>query len=284
VKPLDGIRVVNLAVNIPGPVAAWRLARLGATVTKVEPPAGDPVAFVAPDWYRELVAGQEIVELDLKQAAGRAELEELLAVADLLLTSSRPSALARLGLAWGDLASRQPRLLQVAIVGNPAPDQDRAGHDLTYQAETGLAAPPHLPRTVVADLAGAERAATAAAALLVARAGGRGPRYLEVALSDGAADFAAPLRHGITTPDGVLGGGQAVYRYYEASDGWIAVAALEPHFRARLVAELGVAGEDADAIAARIREQTAAEWERWAVERDLPLVAVAPLAATPNAR
>jgi crotonobetainyl-CoA:carnitine CoA-transferase CaiB-like acyl-CoA transferase len=276
VKPLEGIRVVNLAVNIPGPVAAWRLAGLGASVTKVVPPAGDPVQAVAPDWYRELTEGQTVVELDLKEAAARRELAGMLEASDLLLTSSRPSALARLGLAWSELEARYPRLLQVGIVGHPAPNQERAGHDLTYAAETGLAVPPHLPRTVIADLAGAERAATAAAALLAARAQPGGARYLEIALSDAAADFAAPLRHGITTAGGVLGGAQAVYRFYEASDGWVAVAALEPHFRRRLVAELGVAGEDAETIAACIRGRTATEWEAWAVELDLPLVAVAP--------
>jgi crotonobetainyl-CoA:carnitine CoA-transferase CaiB-like acyl-CoA transferase len=275
VKPLDGVRVVNVAVNIPGPVAAWRLARLGADVTKVVPPSGDPVELVAPEWYRELTAGQTIVGLDLKAAEDRAALETLLGDCDVLLTSSRPSALARLGLGWSELESKHPRLLQVAIVGDAAPHQERAGHDLTYVAHAGLAAPPHLPRTVVADLAGAERAATAAAALLAARAAGNGPRYLEVALADAATDFAAPLRHGITTAEGILGGGQAVYRFYRASDGWVAVAALEPHFRARLVAELGVDGEDAEAIAELIATRTAADWEAWAVGLDLPLVAVA---------
>lgn len=282
-QPLDGMRVVNLSVNLPGPVAGWRLSQLGAAVTKVVPPFGDPVEAIAPDWYRRLTAGQTVVVLDLKVKAARRELDDLLAAADLLLTSSRPSALARLGLEWSVLEQRHPRLLQVAIVGNPEPDQERAGHDLTYAAETGLAAPPELPRTVVADLAGAERAATAAVALLLARANGHGPRYLEVALSDAAADFAAPLRHGLTTADGILGGGQAVYRFYEASDGWVAVAALEPHFRRRLVAELGIAREDAGAIAACIRRRTAAEWETWARELDLPLVAVAPPAGRPEA-
>jgi crotonobetainyl-CoA:carnitine CoA-transferase CaiB-like acyl-CoA transferase len=66
----------------------------------------------------------------------------------------------------------------------------------------------------------------------------------------------------------VLGGGFAPYGLYEARDGWVAVAALEPHFAARLEEELG-----AD-FPARLRERTADEWEAWADERDLPIASV----------
>ena len=124
---LDGMRAVSLAVNVPGPTAAARLAALGASVTKIEPPGGDPLAAAHPCWYDELRSGQRVLTLDLKQAADQAILDELLEPADLLLTSSRPAALARLGLAWPALHARFPRLCQVAIVGYPAPDQDRAG-------------------------------------------------------------------------------------------------------------------------------------------------------------
>ncbi len=48
-QPLDGVTVVSLAVNLPGPLATARLAQLGADVTKVEPPAGDPLAVGAPE-------------------------------------------------------------------------------------------------------------------------------------------------------------------------------------------------------------------------------------------
>src|SRR3954468_3289168 len=96
--PLHGIRVLTLAVNVPGPVAAARLAALGADVTKVEPPSGDPLARGCPDWYAELTPGQRIVRLDLKEARERAMLDDLLAEADLLLTATRRAALDRLNL------------------------------------------------------------------------------------------------------------------------------------------------------------------------------------------
>ncbi|HEX3455895.1 MAG TPA: CoA transferase [Gaiellaceae bacterium] len=267
---LTGIRIVSTAINVPGPAAAARLVELGASVTKVEPPGGDPLEAASPELYTQLAAGQDVVRLDLKDDAGRARLDELLAAADALLTSSRPSALSRLGLGREQLEARHPQLAHVAIVGHPAPDQERPGHDLTYVAEHGLVTPPQLPQALVADLGGAERAATALVALLLGRARGGAQRDAEVALADAAAFFSLPHEHGLTRRGGHLGGGSPFYGLYGADGGWIALAALEPRFRERLEAELGGAPEQ-DSFAAR----TPAEWEAWAAERDLPLAAVA---------
>src|ERR671910_278021 len=62
--PLRGVRVLTLAVNLPGPVAASRLCAMGASVIKVEPPGGDPLALMCPGYYRDLSAGQEVARLD----------------------------------------------------------------------------------------------------------------------------------------------------------------------------------------------------------------------------
>jgi crotonobetainyl-CoA:carnitine CoA-transferase CaiB-like acyl-CoA transferase len=267
--PLAGYRVVTTAVNVPGPFAAARLRGLGAEVAKIEPPGGDPLATMAPEWYREL-AGEDVLSLDLKTDEGRVRLAELLSDADLLLTAQRPSALARLGLAWAELNVRFPQLSQVAIVGEPEPAQERPGHDLTYVAHRGLVAPPELPRTVMADLLGAERAATAAVAALLGRERGEPGTYIEVALGEAADTLAEPLRRGMTAPGGPIGGGFPGYGLYETRDGWIAVAALEPRFWSRLE-ELG---STRDELAARFREAPTENWIRWAGERDVPLVAV----------
>jgi crotonobetainyl-CoA:carnitine CoA-transferase CaiB-like acyl-CoA transferase len=271
---LEGLRALSLAVNVPGPAAAARLRHHGLAVVKVEPPGGDPLARFCPAWYAALAAGQEVVTLDLKAAGDRACLDDLLAATDLLLTSSRPGALARLGLGPDDLPARHPRLCHVAIVGYPAPDGERPGHDLTYLAEVGLAAPPALPRTLLADLAGAERAAAAGLALLLARERGGPAGRAEVALADVAADFAASWRHGLTGSGGILGGGFPGYGLYRAGDGWVAVAALEPHFWARLQRELGVPDATHDDLRRAFLTADARHWERWAAARDLPLVAV----------
>ena len=272
VEPLASIGVVNLGVNLPPDAAAHRLTELGAAVTKVEPPGGDPMIAHAPTLYAELTAGQQVVRLDLKQAAQRDRLHALLADADVLLTSMRPSALARMGLGPADLA-RHDRLVHVAIVGHTAPDQDVAGHDLTYLAHFGLLDPPALPATLAADLGGAERAVSTAAALLLGRDRG-GPRHAEVALEDAARFLALPLVHGVTAPDGLLGGGDPFYALYEAADGWVAVAALEPHFRTRLIERLALQAPWGPALGARLRGRDAHAWEQWAREHDLPLAAV----------
>src|SRR5512132_4159071 len=102
-RPMAGMRVVSLAVNLPGPLTAARYVELGAHVTKVVPPTGDPLFFVSPEWHDNLKEDQEVLTLDLKAEAGQAHLAQLLVEADVLLTATRPAALARLGLDWSDL-------------------------------------------------------------------------------------------------------------------------------------------------------------------------------------
>jgi len=271
---LLGQRVVSLAVNLPGPLTAARYTALGAAVTKVVPPSGDPLAWVSPAWHDALQVGQEVVSLDLKSAAGRARLADLLTDADALLTSTRPAALARLGLDWPSLAARYPRLCQVAIVGYPAPDEDRAGHDLTYQASAGMLEPPRFPRIPLADYAGSERAVSALFALLWARERtGRGG-YREVSLVDALAPYADALRYGLLAPGTLLGGGSPLYGLYRTASGWVALAALEPHFRARLARGMGLAELTAPLLAQAFLARSAQEWDAWAAEQDIPLAAV----------
>jgi crotonobetainyl-CoA:carnitine CoA-transferase CaiB-like acyl-CoA transferase len=272
--PLGGVRVLTLAVNLPGPVAAARLREMGATVVKIEPPGGDPLARMCPGYYTELGAGQEVVSLNLKDEEDRASLDDCLENADLLLTASRPAALGRLGLSWPEVHARFPGLCQVAIVGHPPPDEDAPGHDLTYQARFGTLSPPGMRPVLVADLAGAERVVSAALSLLFARERGRGAGHEQVALSDAVRSFAGPLRWGLTAPGGVLGGGLAGYGLYRAREGHVAVAALEKHFWERLREELGIEGDERRDLERVFATRTAGQWEKWAAERELPLVAV----------
>ncbi len=271
---LEGVRLVTLAQNVPGPAAAARLQSFGASVVKVEPPNGDPLASSNPAWYGALAAGQEVIRLDLKSEAGRERLDEHLAVADVLLTSNRLAALARLGLGPEELGARYPRLCYVAITGYPTPHEDTPGHDLTYLADLGLLSPPEMPRTLLADLAGAERAVSATLALLLDRERGMDVVYTEVALSEAAAFFAEPLRYRITKPGALLGGGFPGYGLYGAMDGWVAVAALEAHFWERLLLELGLEEAPREDLAEVFLQKPAEEWEQWATQRDLPLKAV----------
>jgi alpha-methylacyl-CoA racemase len=240
----------------------------------VEPPTGDPLKLFAREWYDSLIAGQNVVTLDLKAPADRSQLDALLSKADLLLASYRPSALKRLGLDWESIHAHFPKLCFAGIIGYPPPKEEKSGHDLTYLAETGLVTLPEIPSTLFVDLAGAERCVSEALGLLLhfARTGEAGCAF--VSLYDCAESLTPPVKAGLTRRGGVLGGGSPFYGIYQASEGWVAIAALEPHFAQRLMSELKVTEVQHASFARAFRERTAAEWEKWAAERDLPVVAV----------
>ncbi len=272
VKPLANMCVVTLALNLPGPLAAKRLLELGATVIKIEPPTGDPFEQYCPEWYREMNAGQQHLVLDLKSVAGQKKLTELLNKTDLLLTAQRPAALKRLNLDWETLHNLHPQLNNVAIVGYPAPMEDHAGHDLTYQAVLGLINPPHMPKTLIADLAGAEQATIQSLALLMGRKAGQKGAQRLVALSDAVEYMAQPIKYGLTTEGALLGGVLPEYFLYETKSGWVAIAALEPHFRTRLQEKLELESLTKAILTERMKTRTASEWVSWADEHDIPLV------------
>ena len=271
--PLTGLRIVSIAVNLPGPLAASRFAELGATVTKVEPPTGDFLAFAAPDYYAELVRLQRVGTLDLKSADGQRQLDVLLSDADLLISANRSHALVHLGLDWPHLHERHPLLCHLAIVGHPAPHDDEPGHDLTYQAEHGLVQRGALPVVLIADLLGAERAVTEGLALIRHRAATGRAEFRQVSLAEAAAAAARPLQHRLTGPGTPLGGALPGYGVYAASEGEVALAALEPHFLADLVRLLGVEPSVAG-LAGVFATRSAVQWQDWGRAHGIPLVAV----------
>lgn len=244
---LDKYTVINIAVNLPGPWAADRLAQMGARVIKVEPPSGDPLEHLAPEWYRELKSRCEVITMDLKQE----KLDGLLEGADLLITSHRPSALQRMGV------NVPKHVGHVEIVGD-VEDPEHPGHDLTYQAEAGTLTPPHMPKVLLGDLMGASQAVSAALLLLL-----QGGGHQRIGLKQAALDMAAPYLHGVTAQDGILGGALENYGLYQVKDGWVAVAALEPHFAQRMNGHLAGLGD-----------KTVDEIVTWAREADIPISAV----------
>ncbi len=281
-KPLRGTRVVSLALNLPGPAALRRLADMGARCTKINPPAGDPMAHYTPDGYAQLHAGVKETTLDLKDAQGQAALHKLLAGTDILLTSFRPSALTKLGLGWKALHKRYPALSLVQVVGAPGPLAEIPGHDLTYQAEVGLVPGMALPASLFADMGGALMASEATLqAMLVQKTTGKGS-FHEVALSSAAAWLALPRDWQMTTPKGPVGGAHAGYRLYPCKNGRVALAALEPHFAQRLCEAAGVKIADPvkdlfrpavhKAIAAFVAGKTRKELDALAEAKDIPLL------------
>jgi len=288
-KPLRGVRVLSLALNLPGPAAFMRLKALGATCLKVEPPgpkgapagtSGDPMGQYNPTAYATLHAGIKVMTADLKSDKGQAALHKELARTDVLLTSFRPSALDKLGLSWKKLHKLYPSLSMVAIVGALGARAEEPGHDLTYLAEAGLVTGLDLPATLFADMAGAVMASEAALqAVLVQKTSGKGT-FQEVALAEAATWLALPRTWGLTQPAGSVGGAHAGYRVYACKDGRVAVAALEPHFAAALCQAAGVAASDIrslftpathQAIAAFLLSQTRQQLDALAVAKDIPL-------------
>lgn len=280
ILPLQGRRILSLSLNLPGPAALLRCKAMGARCVKVEPPQGDPMQHYRAEAYAEMHQGIRVLAVDLKQPAGQQRLQRELAQADVLLTSFRPSALAKLGLDWAALHKRHPQLCQVAIVGAAGERAEEPGHDLTYQAEHDLVTGLELPASLFADMGGALMASEAVLqALLQRERKGQGV-FMEVALADAAALLALPRRWGLTQPTGAVGGAHAGYRVYACKDGRVAVAALEPHFAAALCQAAGVPDSNVRsmmapatqrAMAAFFLTQTRRQLERLAVSRDIPL-------------
>ncbi|WP_353238120.1 CoA transferase [Limnohabitans sp.] len=281
-QPLRGLRVLSLALNLPGPAALMRLAQMGARCTKVNPPAGDPMQHYTTRGYDLLHAGVKHKTLDLKTEAGQAALHKLLPKTDVLLTSFRPSALAKLGLGWKALHKQYPALSLIEVVGAPGPLAEIPGHDLTYQAEVGLVNGMELPPSLFADMGGAVMASEATLkAVITLKTTGQGTHH-EVALSEAAAWLALPRQLGLTTSDGAVGGAHAGYRVYACKNGRVAVAALEPHFATRLCEAAGVTlahpvkdlfkPATRQAIEAFFASQNRAQLDKLATAKDIPLM------------
>jgi crotonobetainyl-CoA:carnitine CoA-transferase CaiB-like acyl-CoA transferase len=288
-RPLRGVRVLSLALNLPGPAALMRLKAMGATCLKAEPPgpksapagsSGDPMGQYNATAYATMHTGIRVITVDLKSDRGQARLRAELARSDVLLTSFRPSALTKLGLGWKALHKTHPALSVVAIVGAPGARAEEPGHDLTYLADAGLVTGLDLPATLFADMGGALMASEATLkAVLAQRISGKGS-FQEVALSDAAAWLALPRAWGLTQPTGAVGGAHAGYRVYPCKDGRVAVAALEPHFAAALCAAAGVPmsgmptlfqSATHNAIAHFLSGQTRRQLDKLAQDKDIPL-------------
>ena len=143
-RPLEGIKVVELATFIAAPCCARYLADLGAEVIKVEATGGDPLRFTAvnegrPQDYREDTtytlenANKKCIALNTKTPAGREALEKLIAEADIFITNWRQNPLKKAGLDYETLHEKYPALVYgfVSGYGEKGPDKDLPGFDYT---------------------------------------------------------------------------------------------------------------------------------------------------------
>ena len=135
-RPLRGVRVLDLTRVLAGPVATRFLAGFGAEVLRI-----DPHGWEEPGTVPEVTLGKRCARLDLKDLAGRARLERLLAEADVLVHGYRPDALERLGLGAARRRELNPGLVDVSLdaYGWTGPWRGRRGFDSLIQMSSGIA-------------------------------------------------------------------------------------------------------------------------------------------------
>lgn len=151
-KPLEGVKVVELATFIAAPCCCRFLADLGAEVTKIEAPKGDQLRFTAVNEGRPYGdaedtsytlenTGKKFITLNTKTEAGREVVEKLIAACDIFVTNWREQPLKRAGLDYESLKQRYPSLVmgRVSGYGEKGPDKDLPGFDFTaYFARSGV--------------------------------------------------------------------------------------------------------------------------------------------------
>jgi formyl-CoA transferase len=158
-KPLEGIKVLDLSRVLAGPWCTQLLADLGAEVTKVERPgAGDDTRHWGPPWHGEgdkRVAayflscnrGKRSAAIDFSQAEGAALVRKLAEHADVVVENFKVGGLEKFGLDARSLRAANPRLIYASITGfgQDGPYADRAGYDYIIQGMGGLMSITGLP-------------------------------------------------------------------------------------------------------------------------------------------
>src|SRR5688572_5472333 len=260
---LEGLKVIDLSLFLPGPYLTLMLADHGAEVIKVEPPGeGDPTRHLGPRdggetvYFRNLNRGKKSVVVDLKNPQDREALLKLCDTADVFVESFRPGVVERLGVGYERVSARNPRIVYCSIsaFGQRGPLRDRPAHDLAVESlsgvislNLGLDGKPTIPALPVADLLCALQGLSGILmALLRREQTGKGD-YLDMAMYDatlaGSANLLGPTfaenrqpvaRHERTT------GGSAFYRLYETADGrYLALGGQEMKFVRNLLGALG---------------------------------------------
>jgi crotonobetainyl-CoA:carnitine CoA-transferase CaiB-like acyl-CoA transferase len=260
---LEGLKVVDLSVFLPGPYLTMALADHGAEVIKVEPPGdGDPGRHIGLSdgpstvFFRNVNRGKKSVVIDLKTADGREVLLKLCDGADVFVESYRPGVMQRLGIDYATVATRNPRIVYCSIsaFGQDGPYRERPAHDLATMALSGALSitlgqddAPAMPGVAVADMLSALQGLSGVLMALLRRQKTGLGDYVDIALHHaalaalpnvmGAAMSQQPQpnpKHERST------GGSAFYQIYETSDGrHLVLGAQELKFVRNLLDRLG---------------------------------------------
>lgn len=246
-RPLDGIRVLDLTRVVSGPYCTMMLGDMGADVIKIEECArgDDSRAFGPPfvggesAYFLSVNRNKRSCCLNLKSAAGRRVLEKLIRESDVLVENFRPGTMERLGLGYETANALNPALIYCAIsgFGPHGPEASRPGYDLIIQGESGFMditgqadGPPTKIGTSVADLvSGAMAAQGIALALLAREKTGRGQK-VDLSMLGAMASlltFNAGIYFATGESPRRRGNQHATilpYETFRASDGWINIA------------------------------------------------------------
>jgi crotonobetainyl-CoA:carnitine CoA-transferase CaiB-like acyl-CoA transferase len=268
-KPLAGIRAIELANFIAGPLCGTLLADMGADVIKIEPPQGDMGRATPPIRNDESVSftalnrNKRSLVLDLKQPQAQEIVRKLAAKSDVLVEAYRPGALEKLGLGAEAIKAINPRIVYTSVsgFGQTGPDRRRAGVNLIIEAFSGALSVtgepgkmPMRPGVQTADVFGALFATYATLASLVGAARNGEGRIADVSLVEASIAAAAweaaeyletgkvpqPLgnRHRLTAP----------YQLFETSDQrYLAIGTPNDMLFGKFMQVLGLEAHLADA-------------------------------------
>ena len=245
-RPLEGLRVVDLTRVLSGPFCTMQLGDLGAEVIKVERPGeGDDTRAFAPPYQGDEAAyflsvnrNKKSITLDMKSERGREVLWRLIDKSDVLVENFRPGAMDRLGFGYAAVSKRRPTLVYCSIsgFGNTGLMKDRPGYDVIVQGEAGIQditgpadGAPYKVGTSIADLvSGLNGSQAILAALYAAKTTGRG-QHVSVSMYEAVAGlltFNASIYFATGEPPKRRGNAHATivpYETFEASDGWISL-------------------------------------------------------------
>lgn len=181
--PLVGIRVVDVTVNVLGPVATQILGDMGADVIKIESLTGDPNRDTGPRRHAGMSAmhlnvnrNKRSLKLNLKSEGGRGAMLRLVDTADVFVHSMRPAAAKRLGVDYRSIAASNPRIIYGFGPGyrQDGPNRDYPAYDDVVQGESGIASlmaqvngngPRFYPTVIIDKLCGYVLASSIAMAL-----------------------------------------------------------------------------------------------------------------------
>ncbi len=320
--PLEGIRVLEIASMIFGPLAGQYLGDMGADVIKLEPPEGDLTRSIGPRRSPRMGAffltsnrSKRSIVVDLKQPQGREILQRLVAKTDVLLHSLRTPAANRLGLAYETLAAHNPALVYCHVTGygDDGPYGGRPAYDDIIQAASGLAmlqkvvgGQPRFIPTIIADKISGVHAAYAIVLALMHRMRTGEGQQVDVAMFETMAAFNMlehQWGHAFEPPLGPMGYepvSSAARRPYRTVDGYLA---LLPYSDSNWKRFFELAGEPQimqdprfatfaarqkhfrqvwDEIERQIARKTSAEWLRLLTPEDIPFSPVNDIEDLPN--